>query len=230
MHRRKMLKRRIGRVDGGTMVSRKVVRHLGADDNTLAAGGLLLVHVLVLGGAVGWVVRVSAAGTTAVELDAVTSASDSVALARAAWATRADTGRAGAVGGAAGERGDVGALVGVVVWVVGRLLDLLLGKAAVEVLEGGLVVLGVDNLAGLVWALGLGCDDALWAESAALGDGGGRDAAGLAVWAGGGCLGARLGSGDVDDVKLAASGGLGGVVLSGVVRNVVAVDDVLGRC
>jgi hypothetical protein len=53
MHRRKMLKRRIGRVDGGTMVSRKVVRHLGADDNTLAAGGLLLVHVLVLGGAVG---------------------------------------------------------------------------------------------------------------------------------------------------------------------------------
>jgi hypothetical protein len=57
----------------------------------------------------------------------------------------------------------------------------LLGKAAVEILESGLVVLGVDDLAGLVWALRLGCDDALWAEAAALGDGGGRDAARLAV-------------------------------------------------
>lgn len=57
----------------------------------------------------------------------------------------------------------------------------MLGKAAVEILESGLVVLGVDDLAGLVWALRLGCDDALWAEAAALGDGGGRDAARLAV-------------------------------------------------
>jgi hypothetical protein len=30
-----------------------VGKHLRADDDTLAAGGLLLVHVLVLGGAVG---------------------------------------------------------------------------------------------------------------------------------------------------------------------------------
>ena len=58
---------------------------------------------------------------------------------------------------------------------------MLLGKAAVEILKSGLVVLGVDDLAGLVWALGLGRDNALWAEATALGDGGGRDAAGLAV-------------------------------------------------
>jgi predicted lysophospholipase L1 biosynthesis ABC-type transport system permease subunit len=61
-----------------------LVKHLGADDNTLAAGGLLLMHVLVLGGAVGRVIGVSASRTTAVELDAVTSAGDSVAFARAA--------------------------------------------------------------------------------------------------------------------------------------------------
>jgi hypothetical protein len=61
-----------------------VVKHLGADDDTLAAGGLLLMHVLVLGGAVRRVVRVSASRTTAVELDAVTGAGDTVAFARAA--------------------------------------------------------------------------------------------------------------------------------------------------
>jgi len=158
--------------------------HLVADDDAVAAGGLLLVDVLVLGGAVG-VVRVSAAGTTAVKLDTVTSAGDAVALAGAAGAARADAaGRAG-VGGAGDERGNVGALIGVVVRVIGVLLEVLLGKAAVELLEGGLVVLGVDDLAGLAWALGLGGDDALGRDGAALSDGSGGDAARLAVRAGG---------------------------------------------
>ena len=38
-------------------------------------------------------------------------------------------------------------------------------------LKGGLVELGVDNLAGLAWALWLGSSNAFWGESAALGDG-----------------------------------------------------------
>lgn len=205
------------------MVSISVLRlHLGADDDALAAGRLLLVDALVLGGAVGRVVGVAAAGAAAVEPDAVAGARDTKALARATAATRADAGRAGAVGRTGGERGDVGVVLGVV---IGGFFDGLLGEAAVELLEGRLVVLGVDDLTGLVRALGLGGDDAPGGDTAALGDGGDGDAVGLAV----GLAGGRrlLGGRDVDDVELAASGGLGGVVLSGVVRDVVAVDDVL---
>lgn len=191
------------------------VLHLRADDDAVAAGGLLLVDVLILGGALG-VVRVGAAGASAIKLDTVTRAGDSVALARAAAAGADAAGTAG-VGGAGGEGWDIGVIIR-----LGVGLEVLLGKAAVELLEGGLVVLGVDDLAGLAGALGLGGDDALWGEGAALGDVGGG-AAGLAVRAGGlGGLGW-----DVDDVELAASGGLGGVVLGGVVRDVVAVDDVV---
>jgi hypothetical protein len=215
------------KVGGDTMMSRYGWlwlhlngTYLGADDDTLAAGGLLLVDVLVLGRAVGGVVRVSASRTSAVELDTVAGAGDAKALACAAAATRANTAGRARVGGAGGERWDVGALVGVVLG-VGVALHGLVGKAAVELLEGGLVVLGVNDLAGLAGALGSWGDDAAGAESAALGDGGGRDTAGLAVG------GRRLSSGDVDDVKLAASGGLGGVVLGGVVRDVVAVNDVV---
>jgi hypothetical protein len=200
-----------------------VVDRLSADDDALAAGRLLLVDVLVLGRAVLGVIRVSASRTSAVKLDAVTSTGDAKALACAAAATRANTAGRARVGGAGGEGWDVGAFIRVVLGVVRVVLDGLLSEAAVELLEGGLVVLGVDDLAGLAWALGLGSDDALWAEGTALCDGSGGDTARLAVGAGGG----RLGGGDVDDVELAASGGLGGVVLGWVVRDVVAVNDVV---
>lgn len=86
-----------------------------------------------------------------------------------------------------------------------------------------MVVLGVDDLAGLTGALGLRGDDAAGGNTTALGDVLGS-AAGLARGLGG--SGSGLG-GDVDDVQLAASGGLGGVVLGGVVRDVVTVDDVV---
>jgi hypothetical protein len=211
------------------MVSRWVVvvalglllvhRHLCADDDTLAAGSLLLVDVLVLGRAVLGVIRVSASGTSAVELDAVSGTGDAKALACAAAAGGADAAWGAGVGGARGEGWDIRVVVGV----IRVLLDGLGGKAAVELLEGGLVVLGVDDLAGLAGALGLGGNDALWADGTALCDGSGRDAAGLAVGAGG----RGLGSWDVDDVELAASGGLGGVVLGRVVGDVVAVNDVV---
>lgn len=54
---------------------------LVADDNTVAAGLLLLVDVLVLGAAFIRLIGERAAGTSAVKLDAVTLACDSVALA-----------------------------------------------------------------------------------------------------------------------------------------------------
>lgn len=60
------------------------VEHLVADDNTVAAGLLLLVDVLVLGAALIRLIGERAARTSAVELDAVTLAGDSVALACAA--------------------------------------------------------------------------------------------------------------------------------------------------
>jgi len=58
--------------------------HLGADDHALAAGGALDVALVVLGGALGRVVAVAAAGAAAVELDALAGPRDAVALARAA--------------------------------------------------------------------------------------------------------------------------------------------------
>lgn len=198
--------------------------HLSADDDTVATGLLLLVDVLVLGAALVRLVGELAAGASAVELDAVTLARDSVALACAAGATRADAGRRGAAGRARrGERGHirVGVRVGVLLLGVG--VDVLAREVAVELLKGGLVVLRVDDLAGLAGALGLGGDDAAGGDTTALGDVL-RSAAGLAGGLGG--CGSSLGR-DVDDVQLAASGGLGGVVLGGVVRDVVAIDDVV---
>jgi len=57
---------------------------LGADDHALAAGGALDVSLVVLGGALGRVVAVAAAGAAAVELDAIAGPRDAVALAGAA--------------------------------------------------------------------------------------------------------------------------------------------------
>jgi hypothetical protein len=54
--------------------------HLVADDNTVAAGGSALVAGLFVGGAALFV-GVSAAGSTAIELDAVARAGDAEAFA-----------------------------------------------------------------------------------------------------------------------------------------------------
>ena len=98
-----------------------------------------------------------------------------------------------------------------------------MGKAAVELLERGLIVLGVDDLACLAWALGLWCDNAGWRDTTSLWNVL-RSAAGVAGGLGGSS--GRLGR-DIDDVELAAGGGLSGVVLGGVVGDVVAVDDIV---
>jgi hypothetical protein len=203
---------------------------LRADHNTLATGSLGLVLVVVLGGAVGRVVAVAAAGTAAVEFDTIAAAGDAKALTSAAAAAGAHARGAGAVGGTRGERGHIGAVVRVVVGlvVVGLGIEGLVGKAGGQSLERGLVVLGVDDLACLVGALWAWGNDARWRNTAALWDGGSADAAGLAggalTWCRGRCLGL---SRNVEDVELAAGGGLGGGVLGRVVRDVVAVNDVV---
>jgi len=82
-----------------------------------------------------------------------------------------------------------------------------------------------------MWFDGCGCDDFGGGECAAFGDGGRAGAAGVAGRGGflsgaDGVGGGGL-AGDVEDVEFAASGGLGGVVLGWVVRDVVAVNDVV---
>jgi len=102
------------------------------------------------------------------------------------------------------------------------------------VVEGCLVVLGVYDLAGLIWFDGCGCDDFGRRECAAFGDRGRAGAASVAGSSGflgsayGGVVGAGLGlAGDVEDVEFAAGRGLCGVVFGGIMRDVVAVDDVV---
>lgn len=198
---------------------------LVADDNALAAGCLLLLLVvgLVLGGAVLGI-AVAAAGAAAVEPDAIALAGDAVAFAGAAGAGGADAGWGAGVGAAAGGQGwDIGVVVGLEFGVVLLLVEVGLSEARGEGLKGRLVVLGVDHLAGLVWALGTWGSDARGRERAALRDSGARDAARRTRAGGGG--GGRLGN--VEDVEVAAGGGLGGEFAGGVMADVVAVDDVV---
>jgi len=99
--------------------------------------------------------------------------------------------------------------------------------------KGGGVVLDVDDLAGLVWFYGCGGNDFRRGERAAFGNG--RRAGPAGVAGGGGFLcgaggvdgGRRCLTRDVEDVEFATGGGLCGVVFGRVVRDVVAVDDVV---
>lgn len=75
----------------GTRAPPEIVRQLATDDDALAAGGALTVNLVVLGRALRRVVRVAAAAAAAVELDALASAGDAVALTGAARAGAADT-------------------------------------------------------------------------------------------------------------------------------------------
>lgn len=102
-----------------------------------------------------------------------------------------------------------------------------------EVVEGGGVVLGVDDLACLIWFYGRRSDDFGGRERAAFRDRTGACAAGVAGCGGflggaGGVDGRGLGfSRNVKDVEFAAGCGFGRVVFGGVVRDMVAVDDVV---
>jgi len=205
------------------------MNHLRADDNTLATGLTSNILLLVLRRA-GLIIREAAAGTTAVKFDTVAGAGDAVALAGAAGAGAGDGGWGGRVGGAGGEGWDVRVGIGVVVGVGLLRIDGGAGEAGGERLDGGGLVVAGNDVADLIGLRGLGALDLGGREGATLGDVGG-DAAGLAGGALGGSGsslgGTGLGGGDVEDVELAAGGGLGGELAGGVVADVVAIDDVV---
>lgn len=204
-------------------------RRLLADDDTLAAGGALGVELILGFGRAFRRVGVAAARATAVELDASAGTGDTVALACAAGGSAGDR-RWGAGAGAAGSEGrDVGVgvrvgflvrvLLGVVRLVNGRsgepggeLLDSRAGESLRTQSSAGMGLLGL-------WGLDLGR-----AEGAALWDI--RYAAGRADGLLGGG-GGGLARGNVEDVELAASGGLDDRVTGGIVGDVVAVNDVV---
>lgn len=217
---------------------------LVADDHAVAAGAAGDV-LLVLGA--GARVLVTAAGAVAVDEDAVALAGDSVALAGAGAAVggrgavagelAAGAGAVRAVGQVGAGAGDGGAEVGDDVLV---LVDAGGSEAAAQ-----LVLVVVDDLAGGVGRDGLGSLDLRDGQRAALGDVDGQARAGRRLAGargrlgragvargalgrrGRGGLGRRLGLGDVENVELAAGGGLDGGDLTGVVRDVVPIDDVV---
>jgi len=157
---------------------------LRADQNTLPARSLGLIRILILGRAVRRIVTVSTARPAAVEPDTVATTGDAVAFARAAGASGAHAGRRRAVGGARRKRGHIRVVVRIVLGDGGSRRsggDGLAREAAGQRLEGSLIVLGIDDLAGLVRALWAGRNDAGGRERAALGDRGGADAARVAA-------------------------------------------------
>lgn len=100
-----------------------------------------------------------------------------------------------------------------------------LGGQVVD-LGGGAVVCLADA-AGSVGLRRLGVSDLAGGERAALGDLAGLTVATLGDGERGGGDGARLGRGDVEDIEGAAGCGLLGEGLGGVMRDLVAVHDVL---
>jgi hypothetical protein len=205
---------------------------LRPDDNALAARRLLLVVILVLRGALGRIIAVSAARAAAIKFDAVTRARNAVALACAAAGARADAGRGRRIGGTRRETGHVGVVVRVEVGIVVRAGRVggrngLAGEARGEGVHGGLAVLRVDYLAGLVRPFRLRRDDLRGRDGAALGNGCCADAPAVprgGLLGRGGCFGF---AGDVEDVKFTASGRFCSVFFGGIMRDVVAVDDVV---
>jgi hypothetical protein len=194
---------------------------VGGDDDTLAAGLADAVSlVLGLGRAVlALIIGRSAAGAVAVQADAVTGAGDAEAFACAAAGGAGHRRGAGAGGAAgAGERWDIRLSIGV--RLVLRLAKVNGVEASGELVEAGGFA-GRDDVLGLAGLEWLGADNASWGDWAALGDG----ASGLAGRAAG--LDGDTGSWDIEDVELAASGGLDGVLASGIVRNVIAVEDIV---
>jgi len=188
----------------------------------MTAGGASLLGILGLGLRLGGALLVrAAAGTAAVELDAIAGAGDAVAFARsgARGAGHAAGRRGGAAGAGRGERGAVGVGGGVgLVVVEGGVTE-----AAGELSERGLGVVGLDEVGGLAGALGLGALNGSGGQSAAL-----RHVAGVAAGRTLGRAGAgRLAGWDIEDVELAAGGGLDGELARGIVGDVIAVHHVV---
>lgn len=202
--------------------------YLAADDDTLATDAtastaVLLIAVLGFGAAsLGGLGDVAAAATTAVQLDAVTLASDAVTFTAALHGGIAHGGQRrgrGRARGAGRQRGAGGAgrAVGV------RVLIGQTGarEATGEVVDGG-SELSLAKLTGSVRLGGLGVLDSGGRKGTAS-----CDAGRGAVRLGSITATAGLATGDIEDVKLAAGGGLDGVLDGGIVRDTVAIHDIV---
>jgi hypothetical protein len=193
----------------------------------MSAGSPGLVAILLRVGR-AWIVRVAAAGTTAVELDAVTGAGNTVAFAGAGAGVAGDAGWAGGVGGAgAGEGWDIGVVVGVGVR-VRVVVDVGMTEAGGQLVDGGLSVVSTDEVGGLDWVVWLWALDLAWGDTTATGN-----LLGHAAWGALGGLGSAgraaggLGGWDVEDVELAASGWLDDGLVGWIMGDVVSVHDVV---
>lgn len=219
------------------------------DNDAVATGAALDVLGLILGRRAR--ILIATAGATAVDPDTLALAGDSVPLAGARGAVGGGSavarhGRvgAGAVGavrerGASGRDGGAGLEVGDDVLVV-LVVQTSLGEAVAERIH---VVVLIQDVAGGVRRHGLGSLDLGDGQGAALGNvdreavaalvGGGLGLAGVSAGRALGRrrrrrLGRRLGgTGRIKDVQGAASRGLNGGLLAGVVGHMVAVDDVV---
>lgn len=183
---------------------------------------------VVAGRAAGRAIAVSAAGTAAVELDAVALARDAVALAGALTRGVAQRGHGrqrGAAGGARGQGGADGAG-----GAVGQLLEVVDGhgrELVAQFVDGRHGVVGLADGARRVRLLRLRVLDVGRRQGAPFGDVDRGVRAVAAALAGGRCGRGRCSVGHVEDVQVAACGGLGGEGLGRVMGDVVAVHDVL---
>jgi len=196
-------------------LSQKGRHSVGGDNHTLATS---LAHAVCLffglGSAVRAVVliRVAAAGATAVKTDAVARAGDTEAFACAAAGGGGDGGSAAG----AGEGWDIGLSVGVILRIV--VLEVNSVELSGELLE----VTGLKDVLGLTRLVRARVSNLGRRDSAALGD-----VLGNAARLAGGLDGSGTSGWDIEDVQFAAGGGLNGVLTGRVVRDVVAVKDVV---
>jgi hypothetical protein len=190
----------------------------------VAAGSAALVAGLFIRwAALG--VGVSAACSTAVELDAVARAGDTVAFAWADAGRARDAGWAGAGGAAgAGQGWNVRVDVGVVIrWVF--VVEVGISKALGEFINGNIAVT-LNNMGGLNWVVWLWGLDLRWGAWAADWDFSGNTA-GAARAALLGAWGLGLGSWDIENVELALGGWLEDGLVGWVVCAVVPIHDVV---
>jgi len=204
---------------------------LSANHDAVSSSGAALVVVLGFRRAVR-AIRVAAAVSATVELDTGTGTGDTVAFASAAGRRAGDGAWGTAVAAAGAERWnirfDIG--VGVALLFGGIVFDLGSGEFGSELLQSRVLELFMADLAGFLGLVRSWRDDLRLVEGTALGYTAVRgDAAGVTggLGRGGGGFGGLASVGDVEDVQLAAGGGLGDGLASWIVGDVVAVDDVI---
>jgi len=196
--------------------------HLFIDDHPIPPGGSPPIIILAVTGTATATIATPTPRPAAIQFDPLAAARDAVPLACATAARTAQrarcTGRAAA---AAGQRWDVAVLVGAFLL---RFFERRVTELLREVLK--LVVIGLNDVAGLIGLDGVRGADLARRDGPAFGDVDGR-------WPGV-SLGVARGRlldvgrcGNIEDVELAASGRLNGGVPGRIMGDMVAIDDIV---